>query len=201
MAKELLLVVGQDPHSYLIGFDTTQTYDYGVCVPDKRSDKLVAKVTANTDTDAIAMTCAGLIGTKYMLTTEAGVRVALTGSAGAMTGSSADFTTSVGNHLNGVLNLMLNVIAVAASAGTSSAKTIVVVLNEAADVTDVSHWSVDIDSGTPNVVTGVTFDGLTAIVTVTDDILTGEVVTITHTTDSGDEVDAISALAVTNNET
>ena len=200
MAHTLMLVVGKDPHSDLIGFNTEGEYDYGVCIPNSANGKLFTKITADTLTDDLAVECEGLTGAKYNFTTETGVIGAMTGSLGSLTGSSVAFKIAMDAHLNGVFNLLIAPQAVASSAETTSSLTFDVTLDESPDVTDVANWSVDIDAGTPNVVTDVTFVGGIATVTVTDAITVGQVITVSHTAATGDEVDTITALSVTNNE-
>ena len=200
MAKELFLVVGQDPHSDLIGFNTIETYDYGSCVPNAFNGELVSKFTTDTGTDAVAIKCDGLLGTKYNFTTETGVVLPMTGSAGSLTGSLTAFKTAMAGHMNGVFNMLLSVLAVFTSAGTVDANTIAIVLDETADITDAANWSVDINTGTDNVVTGVLLGTDTAVLTVTDAITVGQTITVSHTAATGDEVDTITAQTVVNNE-
>ena len=200
MAKQLSLVVGKDPHSNLIGFNTEGDYDYGVCISDKINGEVVSQFTADTVTNAVAITCAGLTGTKYDIVTEAGVTLALTGSAGELTGSDATFKTAILGHLDGMFNMMMSVLAVFVSGGTVDANTIAVSLDESPDVTDVTNWSIDLNAGTPNVVTSVVVGTNTVVLTVADAIVNGDVITVSHTAATGDEVDTITAQAVVNNE-
>ena len=200
MAKQLSLVVGNDPLTDLVGFNTEEVYDYGSCIPNSLNGELVTKFTTDTGTNAAVINCDGLTGSKYTMTTEAGVALPITGAAGAFTGSLADFTTAINGHLDGMFNMMVSVLAVFVSAGTVDANTIAITLDETADVTDVANWSVDIDAGTPNIVTAVVFGTDTAVLTVTDAITVGQAVTVSHTAATGDEVDTITAGAVVNNE-
>ena len=199
MAKELMLIVGQDPLSNLIGFNTLESYDYGSCIPNSINDELVTKFTVDTGTNAVVLSCAGLTGTKYTLVTESGATVPFVGSAGAYTASVAAFATAMNASLNGVLNADFSVLAVFTSAGTASTTQIAILLDEAADETTLANWSVDLNAGTPNVVTDVAISGTTVVLTVTDVMLNTDVITVSHTAATGDEVDTITAGAVVNN--
>ena len=199
MAKELMLVVGQDPLSNLIGFNTEETYDYGSCILDKINNELVTKLTVDTGTDASVLNCAGLTGSAYTLTSETGVALSLTGTAGAYTGSLTAFKTAMNGHLNGVFNMMFSVLAAFVSGGTVDTTTIALILDETADVTDATNWSVDLNAGTPNVITDVQLSGTTVLITVTDVMLNTDVITVSHTAATGDEVGTITAGAIVNN--
>ena len=200
MAKQFSVVVGSDPHSDLIGFNTEGDYVYGVSIPSKLNDELVSQITVDTVANTVELSCAGLTGTKYDITTDTGVAVTLTGSAGEYTATDATLKTAMLDALNGMFNMMLAVLAVFTSAQTVSESLIVVTLDEAPDATDVANWSVDINTGTPNAITGISIAGNTINLLVADIITVGQTITVSHTAVAGDEVDTITAQAVTNNE-
>lgn len=139
------------------------------------------------------------LGTTAGITLGSGEGVDLTGVSGVYTGTSSTVSNVVVTNLNGIQNLEITAMRTYASAATSGANTIIVTLDGAPVTTVPSEWTVDINAGTPNVVTQALISGSTVVLTVADAITTGQVVTVTHTARSS-SISAFADQAVTNNE-
>jgi hypothetical protein len=204
---DLILVVGKNPLSDLHGFDGAYRADlttYGTVIPDKIAGGLISELTFDSGTGASILTLVSGtndLGDNAGITLESGETIDLAGVDGVYTAGTPDtgFTDVIVAKLNGVQNMAIDAMATYASAATSDANTIVVTLDsDVAVSTDVSEWAVDIDAGTPNVVTDAVLSGDTVTLTVTDAITVGQVVTVTHTRST--TILAFADQAVTNNE-
>lgn len=202
-ATEVIVVVGKSPLDDKYGFNAVASMTYGSFIPAKLEDDLVSSLDMDESTGAVILTLGSgtnTLGTNAAITLEAGATIDLTGVDGVYTAGtpSTTFTDVVVAKLNGVANMMIGAMAGFTSAATADATTIEVTLDVAATDTAIGDWSVDIDAGTDNVVTAATVSGTTVTLTVTDDILAGEVILVSHTRTT--QIDTITDGAVTNNE-
>lgn len=204
---EAILIVGKDPLSDTYGFDALPNTTYGTLIPDRVNGvngSFVDSVAIDESAGSFIMTLRSAtndLGTNVGITLADGTGIDLAGVDGVYTAGtpSTTFTDPIVAAINGVVNMNIETMTTYSSAATSDANTIVVTLDAAPVSTLASEWTVDIDAGTPNVVTDAVISGSTVTLTVTDAILTGEVVTVTHTARSTN-IGAFADQAVTNNE-
>ena len=202
-ATEVIVVVGKSPLDDKYGFNAVADMTYGSFIPAELEGDLVSSLDMDESTGAVVLTlgsATNTLGTNAAITLEAGVTIDITGVDGVYTAGtpSTTFTDVVVAKLNGVANMMIGAMAGFVSAATLDANTIVVTLDVPATDTAVADWSVDIDAGTPNVVTDAVILNSTVVLTVADAILVGEVVLVSHTRTT--QIDTITDGAVTNNE-
>ena len=106
-------------------------------------------------------------------------------------------TTQIDTITDGSVTNAVAVLETLVSANTTSSTTIDIVWSGAPLSDNIGEWSA-ISDGTANVITDVSTTASTTTITVTDAILTTEVVTVSHTHGSG--VVELTDQAVTNNE-
>ena len=207
---EAILVVGKDPLSDVYGFNAVPNTTYGTLIPDRvngPTGSYVDSIDMDESAGSVVMTLrsgTNDLGDTAGFTLESGESIDLTGVDGVYTAGtpSTTFTDIIVAKENGHQDMIIAQMTTHTSAETTDANTIVVTLDGAAleaELDILADWTVDIDAGTDNVVTAVDVDGLTVTITVTDAILVGEVVTVTHVNRTT-SILAFAAQAVTNNE-
>ncbi len=201
-----ILVVGKDPQSDTYGFDALPNTLYGTLIPDRIEGGLVSSLALDESAGTVILTLASAtndMGDEAHITLDTGETIDISGTSGVYTASSPStaYTDVIIAELNGVSNMFIGGMSSYASGATSDANTIVITLDQAVNLSayaTIGDWSVDIDAGTDNIVTAVVLSTTTATLTVTDAILTGEVVIVSHTRDN--YVNTMTDVAVTNNE-
>jgi len=203
-ATEVIVVVGQSPLDDKYGFNAVSEMTYGTFIPDKIEGDLVSSLEMDESAGSVVLTLGSgtnTLGTNAAITLASGATIDITGVDGVYTAGtpSTDFTDVVVGHDDGVSNMMIGAMAGFASAETSDPYgfEIEVTLDVAATDTLVANWSVDIDAGTPNVVTAATVSGTIVTLTVTDFISNGEVILVDHVRTT--QIDTITDGSVTNN--
>jgi len=201
-ATEVIVVVGQSPLDDKYGFNAVSEMTYGTFIPDKLEGDLVSSLEMDESAGSVVLTLGSgtnTLGTNAAITLASGATIDLTGVDGVYTAGtpSTDFTDVVVGHDDGVSNMMIGAMAGFASAETTDDVTIEVTLDVAATDTLLANWSVDIDGGTPNVVTAATVSGTVVTLTVTDFISNGEVILVDHVRTT--QIDTITDGSVTNN--
>ena len=201
MATEVIVVVGKNPLDDKFGFNAIATMTYGSFIPDKLYGSLVNYLMMDESAGTVQLALASGtndMGTNAAITLESGATIDLTGVDGVYTAGtpSTTFTDILVGKIDGVCNMVIGSMSSFSSATTTDGTTIEVTLDQAAENTSASNWTVDINSGTNNVVTSATVSGTTVTLVVTDTIVNGDTITVSHTRTT--EINTITDQAVTN---
>ena len=204
MVTNTILVVGKDPADDKYGFDAVPNTTYGTLIPDRMGTELVDSLIVDESAGSVVLTIEGganVLGDEAHMTLATGETIDLTGVAGVYTAgtTSTAYTDVIVANLNGVQNAFIGGMSSFSSAETTDATTIEVTLDQAvsASMPVLADWSV-VSNSVANPVTAVVISGTTVTLTVTNDILTTEVVTVSHTRDN--YINTMTTESVTNNE-
>jgi len=203
MAKtDVILIVGDNQVGDVYGFNAVAAYTFGSFIPNELEGVLVKSLEVDESAGSVVLALPSNVYSDTVgIKLQSGETIDLTNSGGTYTAGTTDtdFTDVIVACNDGVCNMVIEELAIFSSAGTTSATTIDVTLDTAPSGGEVAtEWTVEINGTTNNVVTDVSLTSAVMTVTVTDDIIVGQTITVSHVYGSG--IATITDATVTNNE-